>query len=124
MRHHQKWRQDAGEGPPERRAEGLPAPAQRRRELLGQVNSGGGEGRQYGEAGDQSAPATITPVAYCSARCDINIKKRPGSDPASAQAIVQRRPMISIRISVKPFPGMLAKYTRELNPKLKVTAVP
>ena len=84
MRHHQKWRQDAGEGPPERRAEVLPAPAQRRQELLGQVNSGGGEGRQYGEAGDQSAPATITPVAYCPARCDINIKKRRGSDPASA----------------------------------------
>jgi hypothetical protein len=32
--------------------------------------------------------------------------------------------MISIRNPVKPFPGMLAKYTNELSPKLKVTAVP
>ena len=83
MRHHQKWRQDAGEGPPERRAEVLPAPAQRRSELLGQVNSGGGEADSTVKP-VISAPATITTVAYCPARCDINIKKRPGSNPASA----------------------------------------
>jgi hypothetical protein len=57
MRHHQNRRQDAGGEPPERLAEGLPAPAQRRWGLLGQVNSGGGEGRQYGEAITNSKPA-------------------------------------------------------------------
>jgi hypothetical protein len=32
--------------------------------------------------------------------------------------------MTSIRNPVKAFPGMLAKYTKELTPKLKVTAAP
>jgi hypothetical protein len=55
MRHHQKRRQHASEKLPERLAEGLPAAAQRRRELFREVDPGGGEGRQNCEAGDQRA---------------------------------------------------------------------
>src|ERR1700739_1085078 len=41
MRHHQKRRQHTSEKPPERLAEGLPAAAQRRRELFREVDPGG-----------------------------------------------------------------------------------
>src|SRR6516162_6190726 len=47
---HQEWCKAAGEQPPERLAEDMPAPAQCRRELLGQIDAGGGEGRQHREA--------------------------------------------------------------------------
>jgi hypothetical protein len=36
--------------------------------------------------------------------------------------LFHRRPMISIRKPVNPFPGMLAAKASELTPKLKVTA--
>src|ERR1700676_4961252 len=48
-------RQDAGEQPDGRFAEDVPAPAQCRRELLGDIDPRGREGRQHGKTGDQRA---------------------------------------------------------------------
>ncbi len=53
VRLQQEGRQHAGDESPARLAKILPAPAQRRRELLGEVNPHGREGRQHGKAGDQ-----------------------------------------------------------------------
>src|SRR6267378_3476848 len=55
VRCHQEGRQHSGKDPPGRLAKGMSAPAQRSRELLGEVGPEGGRGRQRGEAGQQRA---------------------------------------------------------------------
>ena len=52
---HQEGRQHPGKDPPGRLAEGMSAPAQRRRELLGEVDPKGGRGRERREASHQRA---------------------------------------------------------------------
>ena len=97
--------------------------AQRRRELLGEVDPDGREARQHGKAGNQRSGAEHDGCRRSSPMGQHH-QEGAGIDSTNAPVIVHRRPMISMMYPLKSLPGMLAAKTSELSPTLKVTAAP
>ncbi len=113
----------AAKSRPERVAENVPASAQCRRKLLGEVHANGGEGRQHGKTGDQPSRdhhhrrVLPRPVRH---------QHQEQAGKGTGERIGDRPPppMISIRNPVKALPGMLAQYTSVATPEPKPTAAP
>ena len=96
MRFQQEGREHAGEDPAERLAKKMSAAAQRRRKLLGQIDT-----HRAGKHDNTVKPVISVPtinigVAAEPILCAVIISRRPGIANTNASVIVSRRPITSI----------------------------
>lgn len=101
----------------------IPAVAQRRRELLGEVAPNGREGRQHDEAGDHPCRAHHK----CRGRPRAmrqHHQEEAGYRSAERLSDLHSRPMASMTNSVDNFPGIVTRNSSVLNRRLKAAITP